>query len=133
MIYRRVSNAAQRSGGLGLPAHNPSHSKPHANSPPEFFTDEERQDAPGEGAQVVYCHYDALERTAWLSESVAPVFVAYDARKDALIVTEQNCIHRSAGARVKEMRLVLLNAIWQGIITAACKRHPLPNQFCFIA
>ena len=133
MIYRRVSNAAQRSGGLGLAAHNPSHSKPHANSPPESLADEERQDAPGEGAQVVYCHYDALERTAWLPESVAPVFVAYDAREDALIVTEQNCIHCSAGARAREWRLVLLNAIWQDIITAACKRHPLPNQFCFIA
>lgn len=119
--------------GLRLAAHYPSHSKPHANSPPEFLPDEERQDATGEGAQVVYRHYDSLERTAWLPERVAPVFVACDARKDALIITEQNCIHRSAGARAREWGLFLLNAIWQDIITAACKRQPLPNQFCFIA
>lgn len=90
MIFRPISNATQRFGGLRLATHNPSHSKPHANSPPEFLADEERQDAPGEGAQVVYCHDDALERTAWLSESVAPVFVANDAREDALVVTEQD-------------------------------------------
>lgn len=59
--------------------HNPSHSKPHADPSPQFLTDEKRQDAPTESSQVVYCHNNALEGTARVPESAAPVFVAHDA------------------------------------------------------
>jgi hypothetical protein len=74
MIFKPVSNAMQRLDDLAI-THNPSHSKPHAHPSPQLFADEERQDAPGEGSQVLYRHDDALERTAWVSESVAPVLV----------------------------------------------------------
>lgn len=116
-----------------LLTYNSSHSEPHANSSAQLLTNKEGQDAPGKGAQVVYRHDDAFERTAWLPESVAPVFVTYDTREDALVVTEQDCIHFLAGVNGRDWRLSLLNAIWQDTITAACKRHPLPNQFCFSA
>jgi hypothetical protein len=78
MIFRPVSNAVQRLDDFAG-THNPSHSKPHAKPSPEFLANKERQNAPRKGSQVVYRHDDALERTAWVSEGVAPVFVAYDA------------------------------------------------------
>jgi hypothetical protein len=77
MIFHSVSNPERHS--ISICTHDPSHSKPHANSPPESLADEKRQDASGEGSQVVDCHDDALEGTGWVSEGVAPVFVAYDA------------------------------------------------------
>jgi hypothetical protein len=87
-ILDRVSNPERHL--LSLSTHNPSHGNPHANSPPQSLANEERQDTPREGSQVVYRHDDALEATARAPEGAAPVFVAYDARKDSLIVTEQD-------------------------------------------
>lgn len=68
--------------------HNPGHSEPHAKPSSEFLADEESQDTSGEGSQVVDADDDALEGAAWVSERVAPVFVAYYAREDALVVAE---------------------------------------------
>jgi hypothetical protein len=79
MIFYRVSNPERHSVSSSIFTHDPSHSKPHANPPPQFLADEKRQNAPGEGSQVVYRHDDALEGAGWVSEGVAPVFVAYDA------------------------------------------------------
>jgi len=88
IIFHSVSNPERQLVSTSTCTHDPSHSKPHANPPPQFLADEECQDASGEGSQVVDCHDDALESTGWVSEGVAPVFVAYDAGEDALVVTE---------------------------------------------
>lgn len=77
IIFDRVSTCS-----LYLHAgstHDPSHGEPHAEPSPEFLANEESQDASRESSQVVYADDDSLESAAWISESGAPIFVAYNA------------------------------------------------------
>lgn len=88
MIFDPISLLGQRL--FSFDTHDPCHRKPHAKPSPEFLANEERHDAAREGSQIIYTDDDALECTARLSESVAPVFVAYDAREDTLVVTKED-------------------------------------------
>jgi hypothetical protein len=66
-------------GRLTDSTYYPCHRKPHTQSPAEFLANKEGQDTSCERTQVVDADDDSLESTAWVSERVAPVFVADDA------------------------------------------------------
>lgn len=71
-------------------AHNPHHSNPHAKTPSKFLADEDSQDASREGTKVVDANDDAFEAAAGVAECGTPIFVAYNAGEDSLVVTEQD-------------------------------------------